>query len=75
MSLPEGHKECTLPILILFKGEICNSYRPTPEVCMQYRNTNPEGKARGMSASILHNPRHGEMVDSINRKVLIIHCT
>ena len=36
---------------------ICNSYWPTPKVCMQYRSTNPEGKARGMSASILHTKR------------------
>ena len=26
---------------------VCNSYWPIPEVCMQYRSTDPEGKAKG----------------------------
>ena len=40
--------------LHLFAWHICNSYWPIPEVCMQYRSTNPQGKACGMSVSILH---------------------
>ena len=43
--------------LQVLKLIIRNSYWPTPEVCMQYRSTNPEGKTRGMSASILHTKR------------------